>query len=93
MAAQAGHPLTPQQIGEINGCFNDDFDASVQAAIDGTFAIPGTHLDCLQCDVALVYGLRNYGAHNTGTAPRVYQRFGDVEQILFRVLFASLDFL
>lgn len=90
----AGHPLTQNQLQEhVNGHFKHNFDAAIQTALDGTMTIPGLTLDRLQSDVALAYGLRNYGAHNTGTATTVYTRFPDVEHALFRVFFASIDFL
>ena len=52
---------------------------------------PNMTLDRLQCDVALAYGLRNHGAHNTGTAPTIWNRFPDVQQAVFRVLCATVD--
>jgi hypothetical protein len=52
-----------------------------------------TALDRLQRIVALAYGLRNCGAHNTGTAANVWSRFDEVERSLFRVLFATIDHL
>jgi hypothetical protein len=54
---------------------------------------PNMTLDRLQCDVALAYGLRNHGAHNTGTAPTIWNRFPDVQQAVFRVLCATVDYL
>jgi hypothetical protein len=89
----AGSPLTQQQIGDINGLFKNDFDTTVAHAVNGTLALPGVPLNRLQCDVALAYGLRNYGAHNAGTTPSVYNHFGDVEAALFRCLFAAIDYL
>jgi hypothetical protein len=90
---QAGHPLTEQEVGEINGLFKGNFDGNVQLAIDGTLALAARALDRLQCDVAFAYGLRNYGAHNTGTAATIYNRFAEAEATLFRAFFATIDHL
>ena len=85
--------MNNQELGDINGLFQNNFDDTVRAALDGTLTLPAKNLDRLQCDIALAYGLRNYGAHNTGTASTVYSRFSEVEQTLFRVLFAAIEFL
>jgi hypothetical protein len=92
--ARAGHALTAQpELGQVNGLFNNDFDGTLAAALDGTLTIPDKALDRLQCDVALAYGIRNYGAHNTGTAPTIYNRFEDVQEAIFRVFFATMEHL
>ncbi|MCU1334905.1 MAG: hypothetical protein JWO19_486 [Bryobacterales bacterium] len=92
--AQVGHPLTVQpELGQINGFFINDFDGTLRAALDGTLTLPGKALDRLQCDVALAYGIRNFAAHNTGTAPTIYNRFQEVQQALFRVFFVTIEHL
>lgn len=88
-----GAPLSNQELGEINGQFNNNFDATLAAALDGTLAITYRALNRLQCDVALAYGLRNHGAHNTGTAGTMWNRFTEVQQALFRAFFATIDHL
>lgn len=106
LLATAGHPLTlvsangqpvnTPQLGYINSLFEDDttFDATLQAAVDGTVTKgPNPTLDRLQCDVALAYGIRNHAAHNTDTAPTIWNRFDEVQQALFRVLFATIEHL
>lgn len=93
MLQHAGHPLTEKDVGDINGLFNGSFDASVQAALDGTLRLAAKALDRFQCDIALAYGLRNYGAHNTATTATIYNRFDDVENALFRAFFAAIDYL
>jgi hypothetical protein len=90
----AGHQLTSAQLGNINTQFENNFDRAVHAAIDGTLTVqPNTQLDRLQCDVALAYGLRNHGAHNIETAPTIWNQFHTVQQIVFRVLCAAIDYL
>jgi hypothetical protein len=90
----AGHQLTKQQLEDINGQFKDNFDAALQGALDGSLKVKSnTTLDRLQCDVALGYGLRNRGAHNLDTAVTIRNRFQSVQQALFRVLCATIDYL
>ena len=93
LLARGGHPLGGPQLGKINGQFNANFNQAIQEALDGTITLKTGTLDRLQCDVALAYGIRNYGAHYTGTSAAVYNRFPEVEQTLFRVLFTSIEFL
>jgi hypothetical protein len=89
-----GHALTNPQLGEINGLFEGAFDATVQAALGGNLRLQdGTLLDRIQSDVALCYGLRNNGAHNTRTAPTIWKRYPEVQQGVFRTLFATVDYL
>jgi hypothetical protein len=89
----SGHPLNAHRLGEINGLFDTNFDDTVQRALDGTLILSSGVMNRQQCDVALAYGLRNYGAHHTGTAPSIWRHFVEVQQTLFRVFFATIDFL
>lgn len=90
----AGHRLSQSQLGRINAQFTNDFDATMEAALDGTLTFPtGSALTRFQCDVALAYGIRNYGAHNTGTARTIWMRFPEVHRGLFRTFFAAVDYL
>ena len=94
LLAAGGHQLTNNQLGDINGQFENDFEITLQAGLDGTLIVqPSVTLDRLQCDVALAYGLRNYGAHNIETAPTVWKRFPDLQEALFRVFCATVDYL
>ncbi|MDP2996961.1 MAG: hypothetical protein Q8N47_05690 [Bryobacterales bacterium] len=94
LLSNTGERLTGDQIGDINGQFRNSFDTALRAALDGTLTLQsGAALSRLQCDVALAYGLRNHGAHNTGTAATIWNRFPEVQQSLFRVLFAAIDHL
>jgi hypothetical protein len=89
----AGHALTHQQLGELSGQFERDFDATLRAALEGTMTIQLLPLDRLQCDVALAYGLRNRGAHNVASVPTIWKEFPSVQHALFRVFFATIDYL
>lgn len=89
----AGHRLTNQQLREVCGLFSQ-FDKTLTAAVGGQMSIKShTQLDRLQCDIAVAYGLRNRGAHNVATSAVVQKRFHDLEQAVFRVLCATIDYL
>ena len=90
----AGPALTNAQLRDISGLFKTNFDSTLQAALNGKLSLQdGTLLDRVQSDVALAYGLRNYGAHNTGAASTVWNRFPELQQGLFRTLFTTVDYL
>jgi hypothetical protein len=92
LSGATGHPLSSSQLANINGLFENDFDATLRAALDCTLALPpNPALNRPQCDVALAYGIRNHAAHNTDTAPTIWNRFPQVQQALFRVLFATIE--
>jgi hypothetical protein len=94
LLAKAAQPLTIAQLQDISRKFLSDFDATLRAALDGTLTTqPNCALTRLQCDAALTCGLRNHGAHNTGTSATIWTRFHDVTQCLFRALFATVEHL
>lgn len=69
-------------------------DRTIRAALDGTLTLQdGTRLDRQQADVALAYGIRNRGAHQTGAAPALWERFTEVRDAMFRTLSLTIDTL
>ena len=89
-----GQPLSEAQLGEINQAFNADFDKALGDILDGQFKLSdNTPLSTAQRDVALAYGMRNRGAHDVSAAPTVWNRFEEIEQALFSVLYMSVDYL
>jgi hypothetical protein len=89
-----GHSLSMEQIGEINGAFRADFDQTMNDVLDGAFRLKdGTGLNNSQSDVAIAYGLRNRWAHDVTSNKSILQRFGDIEQALFNVLYMAVDHL
>ena len=89
-----GQPLTNQELGQINASFNHDFDATMLAILDRTYALrSGVSLSPIQSDVALSYGLRNHGAHDVSSPTAVWNRFHEIENAIFRVLFTTVEYL
>jgi hypothetical protein len=94
LLAATSRQFTIPQLRNIASQFDNDFEVALEAAIDGRLTVePNTTLDRLQCDVALAYGLRNRGAHDIRTVPAIWTRFRDVQQTLFCVLCATIDYL
>lgn len=77
---------------ELNSAFNRDFNLTLTDILGGVFTFgDGTTLSGLARDLAVAYGLRNYGAHHISPAPIVQQRFADIRQCLFNVLFLTIE--
>lgn len=91
----AGLGLTQQNIqGEINLAFSNDFNRTLTDILGGAFRFQnGSTLTGLAGDLAIAYGLRNYGAHKLFAAPAVQQRFEQIRQSLFNVLFITVETL
>lgn len=90
----AGHRLTQVQLGRIKSQFDGDFEATVQSALDGTLTPePPTVLTRLQCDAALTYCLRNWRAHNVGSASVIWMRSSEIYRAVFRTLLATIGHL
>jgi len=90
----AGKQIGKSKLEKINKAFQMDFDLTLTKLLDGTFEpMPGVPLTRFQSDVAITYGIRNRGAHKVVSAATVWQRFEELERILFGVLFAVIDHL
>jgi hypothetical protein len=94
LLAAAHQPLAAQQIKDCNQLFTSNFDGTVDAILDPTFQLPrhGSLTD-FQSDALLAYGIRNRGAHDVSSSPIVWQRFDDIQQALFNILFGAIDYL
>jgi len=94
LLSSVGEPLNEAQLSEINNAINANFDQALAKILDGQFRFSdNTTLSIAQIDVALAYGMRNRGAHDVSAAPTVWNRFADIEQALFDVLYMVVDFL
>ncbi len=90
----AGSPLSKDKLAYINSEFKQDGDRTLRDILDGTFTLDdGTILTKLQSDVAVVYILRNHGAHDVSAISIVSEGFLDVQQVMMNVLFATVDYL
>jgi hypothetical protein len=94
LSLKAGAELSITHLIYINGKFDGKaFDSTLANILDGKFTLSnGTGLSKIQSDIAVAYGLRNHGAHRVLAIPTICDRFRDVEQAIFNVLFAAVDF-
>lgn len=93
ISSQVGHPITNAQLGDVNARFKADFNGTLVSALDGKLALAsGAIASRPQSDIAVAYGIRNRGAHDVSSVPAVWQRHKDIEQALFNVMFATIDF-
>jgi hypothetical protein len=94
LSQKAGAPISVDRLKELNGIFNSDFNATLTALLDGSFTFPDkTTLSKLQSEIAVAYGLRNRAAHDISPTPVMWERFSEIVQSLFNVLFAMVDYV
>ncbi len=94
LSRSAGQSLNQQTLGnDINGDgFAQDFDRTLTSLLDGTFKLSsGRLLSPLERDLAIAYGIRNRGAHETSSVPTLWQGFSEIKQRLFNVLFLCIE--
>ena len=91
----AGSILTVGHLtNHIQSALTTNFDSTLKGILDGTFRLPGgIPLNRLEHDVALTYGVRNRGAHDVSSSAFIWQRFSEIQQALFNVLFSVVDYL
>lgn len=95
LSGQANLGLDQQMLQEqIKQAFQQDFEGTLTSLLDGGFRFrDGSSPSPMAADLAIAYGLRNYGAHNVSSMPAVWQRFLDIRQSLFNVLFLAVEIL
>ncbi len=95
LSSKSGLGLTQHQLQkEINGAFDQACDATFRSVLDGKFQLHnGNTLTGLSSDLAVAYGLRNYAAHNIMALPVISERFVEICQSLFDVLFLTVETL
>ncbi|HUU49509.1 MAG TPA: hypothetical protein VMW81_00955 [Nitrospinota bacterium] len=94
LSQKACDPISNTRLRELNKMFNDDFDTTLTELLNGNFSFPDqTKLTKLQSEIAIAYGLRNRAFHNTSPTPAMWQRFSEIMQILFNVMFTMVDYV
>lgn len=95
LSGQATLGLNQQMLQQqVNQAFQNDFEATLTDLLDGGFRFQdGSSPSPMAADLAIAYGLRNYGAHNASSMPTVWQRFLDIRQSLLNVLFLTVEVL
>jgi len=94
LARRGNLDLNKRKLQSINRAFADDFDATLQALLDGTFTFnDGSGLSAIGQDVAITYGLRNHGAHSVSSVSTIWRQFQGIKQGLFNTLFLAAELL
>lgn len=95
LSGQANLGLTQHKLQvEVNPAFQGDLSLTLANVLDGSFQLQdGSMLIGVAADLAVAYGLRNYGAHNLSSVPVVQQRFEQIRRSLFNVLFLTIETL
>jgi len=76
----------------INKEFNHDFMKTLSLLKNGGFIYPDfSSPSGLEVDIAITYGIRNRGAHDPSSISSFYNDFQFIEQMLFNVLFLSIE--
>ncbi|HKY21626.1 MAG TPA: hypothetical protein VJM31_10430 [Vicinamibacterales bacterium] len=85
--------LTTQDLGFINGQFKTNFEATLTGALDFTLTSRGRPMPQGASRLAVVYGLRNRGAHEPASSPTVSARPAEIAICLFDTLFLAVEVL
>lgn len=92
LSAKASLGLSRPDLRALNDAFNDDFDSTVVAVLDGVFRLPdGRALTSLAAALAVSYGCRNRGAHSTAASPVASTRFDDVLGAVLDCFFLAVE--
>lgn len=68
-----------KHLTEINKEKTENFESIVKSLLDRSFIFSDQDYPSeLECDILLVYCLRNYGAHNIDSFPIIYERFEQI---------------
>ncbi len=93
-APQAGMSFTTQDLKDLNGRFNADFDGTLAEILDGkaVTSYPKALSD-RERDLAATYGIRNQSAHGLERAAAAAVEFDRIIPRVFWALFAALETL
>jgi hypothetical protein len=75
-------------IGIINGRFNNNFSKTLTEILESNFVLT---LPELEKDLAIAYGIRNFGAHRIEDQPVLYSNFVELSQRLMNAIFYAVE--
>jgi hypothetical protein len=83
---------TSDYLNEINTARKNNFEATLNLLLDQAFTYRDkTSPLRLECDIGLALCIRNYSAHKIGSFPVIRERYSEVRQSLFNVLFLAVE--
>lgn len=88
-------------VGQINGKFKTRFEDTLAAILDRTFVFPdgtpllasGIMLSDADARIAVAYGVRNRGGHQTSAPAIMWERFDEIRTHVVGALFLALEHL
>ena len=86
--------LTRIHLEEINSSSRNDFETTLKLLLDQKFAYhDGSLPSRLESDIGIALCVRNYSAHKIGSFLTIRDRYSELRQSLFNVLFLATDTL
>lgn len=86
--------ITRSYLQEIHDLSKINFVMTLTLLLDQTFVYKdGSSLSRLESDIGLALCLRNFSAHKIGSFPMVHERFKEIRQSLYNVLFLAVETL
>ena len=90
-AVSTNSNLNQSHLGYINVIKDSNFEDSLNQLLDQSLAYPdGISPSRLESDISIAYCLRNYSAHNIDSFPVIRDRFVEIRQSIFNVLFLAV---
>jgi hypothetical protein len=77
---------------QINDMKENDFSGTIKDLLDCNLVYSDTKIPVkLECDLGIAYCLRNYSAHRIGSFPVIRERYKEILQSVFNVLFLAVE--
>jgi len=86
--SQGNSLIIHNNTGDINGNFNCDFSTTLGDFLDSNSKYG---LTPIEDDIAIAYGFRNFGGHKIEDQSIIHQRFDEILQRVFDVLFYVVE--
>ena len=93
LARSSGLGLSKADLRAVNQCFQADFERALGEASGDAMTIASRRLTGLDASIAVVYGLRNRGAHAPGSVPLVAASIDRLLEHTFDTLFLCVETL
>jgi hypothetical protein len=88
LSTKATSSIDEDAIGRINASFGKDFAQTLTEILTSTYQLP---LSDIERDLAIAYGIRNFGAHRIEDQPVLYSNFAELSQRLMNTLFFAVE--
>jgi len=95
LSNRAGLSIDQQKLqDQFNNSFRNNPDKTMSDILDGIYQFQDGSVPVgLEKDILVSYGMRNYAAHNVPALQIVWERYAEIRQSLFNVLFLCIEVL